>query len=372
MRRIDGSVRRDVERNRGRPPNTAAMTDRDRLFWRLQLAGWLAFAIAMALSRLGRFPLGYMIASKTSLALLGLIYTSWILRPLYRRLLPQDASFPRIIALTSVGSYAVAVLWTASAALLDFVAQRALLDPRASVGGFWYFFGGTLYDAFILLAWSVLYVVIRHQKALQAERERALRAEAAANQARLDALRWQLNPHFLFNALNGISTLVLEGKSAQAASMISRLGGLLRSTLEQSADEVSLGAELELVRQYVDIEQARFGDRLGFEVFIEPDAWNGRVPVMVLQLLVENAVRHAIAPREHGGSILVGANRVGEELELFVEDDGPGLAASNGAGIGLTNVRQRLERLYGSQQRLDLSRAKLGGLRVSIRLPFRE
>jgi LytS/YehU family sensor histidine kinase len=280
----------------------------------------------------------------------------------------------RIFAVTTESSYVVAVGWTASAAVVDFLAQRALLEPDASLGGFWYFFGGTLYHAFILLAWSVLYVAIRHQEALRAERERALRAEATANQARLDALRWQLNPHFLFNALNGISTLVVEGRSAQAATMISRLGNLLRSTLEQSTDELSLGAELELVRQYVDIEQARFGDRLAFDVSVGADAWSGRVPVMLLQPLVENAVRHAIAPRERGGRIVVGANRVGDDLELFVEDDGPGLPQSNGAagGIGLTNVRQRLERLYGRRQRLDFSRGELGGLRVSIRVPYTE
>jgi LytS/YehU family sensor histidine kinase len=101
----------------------------------------------------------------------------------------------------------------------------------------------------------VLYVGIKHQQALQVERARALRAEAAANRARLDALRWQLNPHFLFNALNGISTLVVEGRSAQAATILSRLGALLRSTLEQSSDEITLAAELEIVRQYLDIER---------------------------------------------------------------------------------------------------------------------
>jgi two-component system, LytTR family, sensor kinase len=348
------------------------MTNRDRVFWRLQLAGWLAYAAAMAISRVGRFPLPYMIASKTLLALLGLVYTSWIMRPVYRKLLAPNAAMFRAIAVAAVVSYAVAVLWTASDGLLDVYLQRALLDPEASAGGFWYFFGGTLYNAFTLFAWSVLYVGIKHQQALQAERERALRAEATANRARLDALRWQLNPHFLFNALNGISTLVVEGRSAQAATMLSRLGGLLRSTLEQSSDEVTLAAELELVRQYLDIEQARFGERLTLDIAVEPDAWSGRVPVMLLQPLVENAVKHAIAPRASGGRIRMIAKRAAGELELSIEDDGPGLAASNGDGIGLANVRERLRHLYGDGQRLELSRSTLGGVRVSIRLPYRE
>jgi len=273
---------------------------------------------------------------------------------------------------TSIASYLVAILWTSSDGFLDVIPQRALLDEDASVGGFWYLFGGTLYNAFILQAWSLLYVAIRHLGALQEERERVLRAEAAAQRARLDALRWQLNPHFLFNALNGISTLVVEGHSAQAATMISRLGGLLRSTLEQSEDEVTLAAELELMRQYLDIEQARFGERLAVDVNIDADAWNGRVPVMLLQPIVENAIKHAIATRERGGRIMVGARRAGGMLELFVDDDGPGLARSNGEGVGLTNVRQRLEQLYGPKQKLDLVPNADGGVRVQIHLPYRE
>jgi two-component system LytT family sensor kinase len=361
-RRIRGGATRHI----------AFVTDRNRLFWRLQFGGWLAFAIAMAFSRLGRFPLPFMIASKLLLALLGLAFTSWILRPVYRRLLSPNAAPLRIVLVTSIASYLVAILWTSSDGFLDVIPQRALLDEDASVGGFWYLFGGTLYNAFILQAWSLLYVAIRHLGALQEERERVLRAEAAAQRARLDALRWQLNPHFLFNALNGISTLVVEGHSAQAATMISRLGGLLRSTLEQSEDEVTLAAELELMRQYLDIEQARFGERLAVDVNIDADAWNGRVPVMLLQPIVENAIKHAIATRERGGRIMVGARRAGGMLELFVDDDGPGLARSNGEGVGLTNVRQRLEQLYGPEQKLDLVPNADGGVRVQIHLPYRE
>jgi LytS/YehU family sensor histidine kinase len=313
-----------------------------------------------------------MIPSKILLGLLGLVYTTWVLRPLYRRLLPVNSAATRIVFVTSIASYVLAVLWTSSAAVVDLIPQRLLLDSDASIAGFWFLFGGTLYHAFILMAWSVLYVAIRHVGALQEERERALRAEAAAERARLDALRWQLNPHFLFNALNGISTLVVEGHSAQAATMISRLGGLLRSTLEQSGDEVTLAAELELVRQYLDIEQARFGERLMVDVTVDGDAWNGRVPVMLLQPLVENAIKHAIATRESGGRIVVGATRNGGTLELFVEDDGPGIASTNGDGVGLANVRQRLHHLYGSEQRLALMPNATGGLRVSVRLPYRE
>jgi LytS/YehU family sensor histidine kinase len=147
---------------------------------------------------------------------------------------------------------------------------------------------------------------------------------------------------------------------------------LLRSTLEQPSDEITLAAELEIVRQYLDIEQARFGERLALDVAVEPDAWNGRVPVMLLQPLVENAVKHAIAPRGSGGCIRITASRAGEELELTVEDDGPGLADGNGDGIGLANVRERLRHLYGDRQHLELSQSTLGGAGVRVRLPYRE
>ncbi|HEY9229360.1 MAG TPA: histidine kinase, partial [Gemmatimonadaceae bacterium] len=232
------------------------------------------------------------------------------------------------------------------------------------------------YNAFTLLAWSLLYVGIKHQQALHAERERSLRAEALAHKARLEALRWQLNPHFLFNALNAISTLVIDGRSKEAAAMIARLGDLLRSTLEVPSEaEIPLASELELVQRYLDIEQVRLGDRLALDVSVASDAWTARVPSLLLQPIVENAVRHAIAPRAKGGRIAVSARRAGERLHLVVEDDGPGLnsnASSNGGGIGLTNTRERLRYLYGDAQQFRLDRGDLGGLRVRFDLPFHE
>ncbi|MGH9887699.1 MAG: sensor histidine kinase, partial [bacterium] len=133
---------------------------------------------------------------------------------------------------------------------------------------------------------------------------------------------------------------------------------------------------LELVRRYLDIEQARLGDRLSLEVSVDADAWKARVPSLLLQPIVENAVRHAVAPRLRGGRIVLSAHRAGDRLQLVVEDDGPGLApgengASNG-GIGLENTRERLRYLYGDAQRFTLDRGELGGLRVCFDLPFHE
>ena len=344
-------------------------------FWLLQTAGWLAFAIAMAGSRVGRFPLGYMVASKFVMAALGFALTALLLRPFYRRLLRRDPPLTRLIPIVVVASYVVAVLWTASHGLLDIFIVRALVQPDARLTSFWQVFGGTLYDSFAVLAWSVLYVGITHYHAMHAERERALRAETLEKAARLEALRWQLNPHFLFNALNGISTLVAEGRNDQASRMIARLGDLLRATLERpDGGEVSLAEEMELVRRYLDVESARLGDRLSVSFDIDADAWTARVPPLLLQPLVENAIRYAIAPREQGGRVTVSAARHNGSLRLAVEDDGPGVGGEpverEGNGIGLANTRARLAQLYGDAHRFELIPGKRGGLRVEIDLPL--
>ncbi|MEP7347870.1 MAG: histidine kinase [Gemmatimonadaceae bacterium] len=354
------------------PPATAA--PRSVTFWQLQLLGWGAFWVAMTWSRVGRYPLSYMMASKAAMAVIGLAYTSLLLRPLYRRLLRGDPSLALTIGVAAVASYLVAVLWTATHSLVDIYIERALLSPEAHISNFWQVFGGTLYDAFAVFAWSVLYVGIKHQQALHAERERSLRAEALVHAARLDALRVQLNPHFLFNALNAISTLVVDGRSNEAATMIARLADLLRSTLERPPnDEVPLSAEIDLVRRYLDIEQVRLGERLQVELAVDASAMKCRVPSLLLQPIVENAVRHAIAPREEGGRIVVTATRTDGRLCLSVDDDGPGLLTKpNGNGIGLANTRERLIHRYGALHTFAFEESPLRGLRVRIDLPYRE
>ena len=343
-------------------------------FWRLQLLGWGAFWFAMTWSRVGRFPLVYMALSKAVMAALGLVYTGFILRPLYRRLLRDDASLLRTIIVTAIASYAVAALWTASHGLLDLPIERAILDPRVRLTSWWQIFGGTLYDAFAILSWSVLYVGIKHQRALQAERERALKAEALAQSARLEALRYQLNPHFLFNALNAISTLVVDGRKDEAATMIARLADLLRGTLDRpSGDDVSLATEIDLARRYLDVEQARFGDRLRVEMSVAGDAMRARVPALILQPLVENAVKHAVSVRESGGCVAISARRDDGVLRLTVEDDGPGLSVTGeNGGVGLRNTRERLSQKYGARHQFALERGALNGLRVRIELPYDE
>ncbi|NJK42422.1 MAG: histidine kinase [Aquincola sp.] len=192
--------------------------------------------------------------------------------------------------------------------------------------------------------------------------------------AELQHLKAQLHPHFLFNALNTVSSLV-RTQPETATRMIGQLSTLLRHALQrESAQEVPLREELTVLAAYVEIEQLRFEDRLSVIWNIAPDAMTAQVPHLLLQPLVENAIRHGIAPRSEPGSVEIAAVRRNGSLHLSVADDGVGRAATAvpRAGIGLTNTRDRLRQLYGAAQSLTVDPVVPHGLRVDITLPFRE
>src|SRR5262249_53036647 len=193
--------------------------------------------------------------------------------------------------------------------------------------------------------------------------------------AQLRALKMQLHPHFLFNTLHSISSLVLEDPP-KANSMIARLGDFLRLTLENSDQQlVTLKEETEFLRCYLDIEEVRFGDRLTVAFELEPQTLSAQVPHLILQPVVENAIQHAIAPRATRGHINIEAKRLNSSLRVEIKDNGPGIA-SNGdllekQRVGLNNVRARLNQIYGSDFRFELMNAKDGGLTVVMEIPFR-
>ncbi|MES2692839.1 MAG: histidine kinase [Verrucomicrobiota bacterium] len=207
------------------------------------------------------------------------------------------------------------------------------------------------------------------------ERERqALALVASRNQAKLDALRLQLQPHFLFNTLNAIATLVHRDPRA-ADRLIGDLSDLLRVSLQTTQHEVTLASELELLEHYLAIEQARLGDRLRIVRDIDHHALAACVPPLILQPLAENAVRHGFEPRLAPGTLTIEARREGDLLRLTVTDDGVGLHAnmprSSRRGIGLANTRERLRTLHGDEARLDFTAPPEGGVRAEITLPFR-
>ena len=202
----------------------------------------------------------------------------------------------------------------------------------------------------------------------------AAQISAQLAQAQLQALRTQLHPHFLFNTLNGIATLVHRDPEA-ADQMIARLSDLLRVTLEGvGVQEVPLAKEIEFLKGYLEIEQVRFGDRLTVDMQIAPEVLGARIPYLILQPLVENAIRHGIAPRSQPGRVVIRAQFENGFLVLEIRDNGPGLMAGldtpTRQGMGLSNTRSRLEKLYGERQRFEMRNGSNGGFVVTLTFPF--
>jgi len=230
---------------------------------------------------------------------------------------------------------------------------------------------------FNLLIYWVILVVSHAFDYYRKYRERELRAselEKHLVQAKLQALQMQLNPHFLFNTLHSISSLM--HKDVEAADrMIVRLGDLLRAALAGAGtQQVTLRRELALLELYLSIEQIRFGSRLSVKLSIAPDTLEAQVPNLILQPLVENAIRHGIEPRARPGCIELQAQRRAEVLSLIVSDNGAGLGHKGviKEGVGLSNTRARLQELYGAAQRFEMHRGPEGGVRVELSIPFRE
>jgi LytS/YehU family sensor histidine kinase len=212
---------------------------------------------------------------------------------------------------------------------------------------------------------------------LETERARASGALKLAESARLRALQSQLNPHFIFNALNGITTLIRDKDGTAAAAMVDALSDFLRSMLKTiEVPEVSVAEELRFINQYLSIQRFRFGSRLQTRVEADREALGALIPTFILQPLVENAVRHGVLPREEGGSLCVLIRKSEEMLLVSVEDDGPGFASKPALkyGVGLGNSVDRLSALYGDAARLSIGprHGEGGGFSVVLRIPFRE
>jgi two-component system LytT family sensor kinase len=270
-------------------------------------------------------------------------------------------------------------------ALANVVFQSEWLAPaRAGVHSWFRLTRELLVYWLILSLGAAVYAFLRSQREARraaelALKEAELRGEVA--QARLDTLKSQLHPHFLFNALNSVGGLVREGETKRALSMLSSIANLLRGTLDQSeVREVELDDELELVERYLEIERVRFGARLEYAFDVGESARTFRVPTQAVLTLVENAVRHGVTPREGGGRITIRARLVGRRLRVEVEDDGPGfprqvLEASSEAfeddgrvHIGLANTRRRLELMYGERQTMRIENAASGGALVAFEI----
>lgn len=272
-----------------------------------------------------------------------------------------------------LGAISLCVAWAGGGILLSRALSGA--NPYGGPALSWLLttlpFGTAVYFAMLAVEHAAYYLVQLRERETQAARLQAQLAEA-----RLGALRMQLQPHFLLNSLNAIAVIVRDRDTTRATRMLEQLGEMLRRVMRADRpQEVSLVEELEFVRQYLGIEQVRFPDRLRPEILLDPSLHAAAVPEFVLQPLVENALRHGLARRVGATRLRIEARREADDLLLTVTDNGPGPdaePAEPGEGLGLGNLRERLATLYGARARLDLRPGAEGGAVATVRLPYRE
>lgn len=357
-------------------------------FWSLNVLGWLGISLVTYLSLslpYSQFELSYL-AHNLLQSLLGMAM-SVPMRAAFKG--AWDWPIPSRIFVVFCTVMLVSLAWSASRLILFMV----MTGER----GLWGDFGGWWFPSiFVFLTWAALYHGVKYHQLLQREYENIItlesqqrrealmrtQAESEAREAQLQSLRYQLNPHFLFNTLNAVNALITTERTAEAAQMLVRLGRFLRYSLESGDQQlVKLSEEIAASELYMEIEQARFSDRLLVEFVVDASVQDVKVPSLLLQPLLENAIKYAIAKSEDGGKIRVTArqlppDRAGSNaMYLAVEDSGIGERVSIDAsenprmGIGLNNIHARLNSLYGDRYAIDLSRSQLGGLCVSLSIP---
>jgi len=338
-------------------------------FWVYQFAGWLGFLAVHFLSGMAHGKhISYLSVSISSTV--GGVIVTWPLHWLYKRIWHLPPLQLAIYALPAFLAIVVAMSVIYAMAIENYCPDEC---KPASFLGYMAYSGFT---AYVILSWSALWFGIRNSRELAAARERTLAAQSQANLAQLKMLRYQLNPHFLFNTLNAIATLVLERANETAEKMLGALSRFLRYTLDQEPQQkVPLKREMEVLDLYLQIEKMRFEDRLMLEIVIDPAAERALVPSLILQPLIENAIKYAVAKSEDGCRLAIRAHASGDWLELELTDDGPGSpvfapGAVESTGVGLRNTRERLATLYGERQRLIVENRPEGGVRVRMTLPL--
>ena len=337
--------------------------NRRALFWLAGIAIWTIFPLLSALqSAFYSTYVGDPVAWPELLPIrLADWYTCAVFTPLFFWLVRTGRSIATQLAFTALAVVLKFALYVEVAQWIR-PAETWRLD-RVLARGF---------ASEIIAFGAVLAIVhgIEYHRRFRERELQAARLETELASARLDALSAQLQPHFLFNTLNSIATLMRRDVDA-AEEMMAHLADLLRRTLRQrDGHEVTLAEELELLQHYLDIMKIRFQDRLTIRIDVDPSVTNALVPPLVLQPVVENAIQHGISRKAGAGLLEVRARRDVETLEISVRDDGEGLSG-NSEGIGLSNTRRRLRELYGDAQSLALVPVEDGGLRVTLRIPLR-
>jgi signal transduction histidine kinase len=365
------------------PIATSFYRNTDAQFWLLQLLGWFGLSLISFFSLTLWFDqqgeLTYILHTLVQSAL-GII-VSWPLRSISRHI--WNMRFWRRFGLLFSAIFVCSGIW----AFLRLSTFMAMTGEQ----NLWPDFGGWLFGSIIIfVSWAAFYHGIKYYQLLQAEhsslltiaaanKEEQLKratAETIAHEAQLKMLRYQLNPHFLFNTLNAVSSLVQDKKVTRANGMIVQLSNFLRHSLySDPVRRVTLKEELDAVHLYLNIEQERFRDRLALHFEISEDAQEVKVPSLILQPLVENAIKYAIAPFEEGGIISIVATRDDDYLVLELSDTGPGITKwhSNETpklGVGLRNTIDRLHAFYGESYEFKIENKFDKGTRVQMKVPF--
>ena len=357
---------------------TPFFANKNQAFWRLQLVGWGGAMLLRAMSSIANAqPLSFLVL--VLIATITGFSISLILSIVYRQLITQRPL----------------VTWGVTAMVLPFaVGLNAFIDAwvialyrSGAEGSFAQLFIGVFYlDATLLGAWSALYYAINFFLQVEEQNDQLIRLENQATSAQLAMLRYQLNPHFLFNTLNSISTLVLLKQTEPANAMLSRLSSFLRYTLiNEPTGRVTVAQEVETLKLYLGIELMRFEERLRTTFQIEPATEQALLPSLLLQPLVENAIKYAVTPQESGAEITVSTQLIGQNLRITVSDTGPGLQSGTtdnrlsgvsfdggepvSTGVGLANIRDRLLQAYGEQHRFETVEPAEGGFAVVIEIP---
>ena len=343
-------------------------SSRNVRFWSLHAAGWLAYGLTVYFGFLFyKQPVG--IGPVIAIAAAAGFVLSMPMRYIYRTVWGRGERWviPVVLATSYVTALALRIVIN--------IACQHFIDPKHPFNSPFDLFEGALISTYLLLCWSALYFGIKYYESKQQQQEAVLKAVTLAQEAQLKMLRYQLNPHFLFNTLNAISTLILDNQNRTANHAVMRLSEFLRYTLDQDPmKRVTLRQEIEALDLYLGTERLRFGERLRLEYAIEGAALDGLVPSLLLQPILENALKYAVSPREEGGMVRIEGRARGAMLEVSVVDDGPGLGdgsrpSERRGGVGLRNTRERLAVLYGDNYRFAVLNSR-PGLRVEMALPF--
>ena len=337
-----------------------------RSFWQVQIIGWCCYYLFHLLEMIHAYLTKRVFFPEETVPVFFMFLGSFVLRPFCRWLLRQSRSW---IAFEWKAAAAAMLTSIPVACAAGLILQNVNHVPWHALVTVW------AWSFFMLFMWCSLYFSIKQWQQSSMEKERLLRAESELREARLLALRYQLNPHFLFNSLNAVSTLVLDGNAPAATRMLAQIGDLLRTSLDSEVTaEVTLSQELAFTEGYLAIEQTRLGKRLRVDIAVALETRDALVPNMLLQPLVENAVRYGVAPWIEGGWIAIKSALDADRLRIVIGNSGrrgEGEQKKNGNGIGLGNTAERLKTLYGANFAFSLGWPEAGGCEVVLELPLR-